>query len=452
MLVYKSGRLNREVIPISKSDYILRLSHPTSGMVIETKFVSGSNSDSQRKESLFKVYKEVDGKYVIYEEFPIKNKTVTETFKDAVEFFEDKIFEALKEEPPQVKPNKDEEPQPEPNKIKEVPIIGDIVQIGNQYARVVDVNGRNITTSKLSKKEAMRILKNIKNQQISDSVGKEASLQDITNSIFEQMESGNLNIKDGQVIMEDGGEIDLFEQYEKQPKELAEIVERYEQRYADGEMNYQDTNRFLKEVNEIGYTFDYGLDNEPFGLKKLEEGGKLDNVLYFNVDDDNVQILRVSPPPQAPPEGENPPPPPPDEPEDVPDNIKDPFQEDDENESDDDVTGGDDGTDDEVTGGDDGADDDVTGGDDDDFGQKPTKEFDIDELIDKINKAMEEGKNQDDLKLDSDIKVLENKLGTKKIKTEFRKKKLAKIGLGNQQLFATDNDERIDNALNKIFE
>ena len=92
-------------------------------------------------------------------------------------------------------------------------------------------------------------------------------------------------------------------------------------------MDYQDTNRFLKEVNEIGYTFDYGLDNEPFGLKKMEDGGKLNNVLYFNVDDDNVQILRVSPPPQAPPEGENPPPPPPDEPEDAPDNIKDPFQE-----------------------------------------------------------------------------------------------------------------------------
>ena len=438
MLVYKSGRLNREVIPISKSDYILRLSHPTSGMVIETKFVSGSNSDSQRKESLFKVYKEVDGKYVIYQEFPIKNKTVTETFKDAVEFFEDKIFEALKEEPPQVEPNKDEEPQPEPNKIKEVPIIGDIVQIGNQYARVVDVNERNITTSKLSKKEAMRILKNIKNQQISDSVGKEASLMDIAQSVMDDVNSGKATVKDGQVIMEDGGEIDLFEQYEKQPKELAEIVERYEQMYADGDMDYQDTNRFLKEVNEIGYTFDYGLDNEPFGLKKLQEGGKLDNVLYFNVDDDNVQILRVSPPPQAPPEGENPPPPPPDEPEDVPDNIKDPFQEDDENESDE----GDEG--DERDEGDDG--------DDDDFGQKPTKEFDIDELVDKINKAMEKGKNQDDLKLDSDIKVLENKLGTKKVKTEFRKKRLAKIGLGNQQLFATDNDERIDNALNKIFE
>jgi len=334
MLVYKSGRLNREVIPISKNDYILRLSHPTSGMVIETKFVSGSNSDSQRKESLFKVYKEVDGKYVIYQEFPIKNKTVTETFKDAVEFFEDKIFESLKEEAPQVEPNKPEEPQPEPNKIKEVPIIGDIVQIGNQYARVVDVNDRNITTSKLSKKEAMRILKNIKNQQISDSVEKEPSLQEITDSVLEKMKSGNLNIKDGQVIMEDGGEIDLFEQYEKQPKELAEIVERYEERYLDGDMDYQDTNRFLKEVNEIGYTFDYGLDNEPFGLKKMEDGGKLDNVFYFNVDDDNVQILRVSPPPQAQHEGENPPPPPPDEPEDVPENIKDPFQEDDENESD----------------------------------------------------------------------------------------------------------------------
>ena len=447
MLVYKSGRLNREVIPISKSDYILRLSHPTSGMVIETKFVSGSNSDSQRKESLFKVYKEVDGKYVIYQEFPIKNKTVTETFKDAVEFFEDKIFEALKEEPPQVEPNKDVEPQPEPNKIKEVPIIGDIVQVGNQYARVVDVNERNITTSKLSKKEAMRILKNIKNQQISDSVGKEASLMDIAQSVMDDVNSGKATVKDGQVIMEDGGEIDLFEQYEKQPKELAEIVERYEQMYADGDMDYQDTNRFLKEVNEIGYTFDYGLDNEPFGLKKLEEGGKLDNVLYFNVDDDNVQILRVSPPPQAPPEGENPPPPPPDEPEDVPENIKDPFKEDDENESDegDDENESDEGDDENES-------DEGDEGDEDDFGQKPTEEFDIDKLVDKINKAMEQGKNQDDLKLDSDIKVLENKLGTKKVKTEFRKKRLAKIGLGNQQLFATDNDERIDNALNKIFE
>ena len=84
MLVYKNGRLNREVIPISKDNYILRLSHPTSGMVIETDFIQGMDSDTQKPKTKFKVYKEVDGKYTIYQEFLIKNKTITDTFKEAV--------------------------------------------------------------------------------------------------------------------------------------------------------------------------------------------------------------------------------------------------------------------------------------------------------------------------------------------------------------------------------
>lgn len=72
-----------------------------------------------------------------------------------------------------------------------------------------------------------------------------------------------------------GGEIDLFEDYEKQPKELAEIVEVYEERYADGDMDYESTKEFLDKVNAIGYTFDYGLDNEPYDLRKMAKGGKV---------------------------------------------------------------------------------------------------------------------------------------------------------------------------------
>jgi len=82
---------------------------------------------------------------------------------------------------------------------------------------------------------------------------------------------------------------DLFENYNKQPKKLAEIVDFYMAKYDEGEMDYQDTKNFLKEVEAIGYTFDYGLDNEPYGLrpigtklKEYDEGGEVK--YYLNKD------------------------------------------------------------------------------------------------------------------------------------------------------------------------
>ena len=90
---------------------------------------------------------------------------------------------------------------------------------------------------------------------------------------METVDFVNLFDLDGTTYAE-GGEIDLFEDYEKQPKELAEIVETYQERYADGDMDYESTKEFLGKVNAIGYTFDSGLDNEPFGLRKMAKGGK----------------------------------------------------------------------------------------------------------------------------------------------------------------------------------
>jgi len=393
MLVYKNGRLNREIIPISKDNYILRLSHPTSGMVIETDFIQGMDSDTQKPKTKFKVYKEVDGKYTIYQEFFIKDKTITETFEEAVEFFEDMIFESLKEAPPEESPNKPEEPEKEPEKIKEVPRIGDIVQVGNKYARVLDVNDRDITTSMLSKKEAMRILKDIKNQQISDSTVGGQDLASITDNVLKQLEDGTL------------------------------------------------------EVNSKGM------------VTSLEDGGSVSGQKMYNVDNDNVVILRVSPPKQAPPEGDFPPP---DDPEEVPDNVKDPFEENDDDDRDDDDRDDDDRDDDDRD--DDDRDDDDRDdddrdddgddeGDDDDFFTKNiTTEDDIEKIISDINKQLEEGKKPEDLKTLSDIETIKRKLGSNKIAKEFRNKKLTKIALGKEDVFASDNDERLNNALNKIFE
>jgi hypothetical protein len=61
----------------------------------------------------------------------------------------------------------------------------------------------------------------------------------------------------------------LFEDYENQPKELKAICDKYMEKYANGKMNYKKTAKFLKKVEKIGYTFDAGLDNEPYGLRLI---------------------------------------------------------------------------------------------------------------------------------------------------------------------------------------
>lgn len=59
---------------------------------------------------------------------------------------------------------------------------------------------------------------------------------------------------------------DLFEHPEKMPKKLSKIFDRYWEKFEDM-MDYKDTADMLKEVEAVGYTFDYYLDNEPFCLR-----------------------------------------------------------------------------------------------------------------------------------------------------------------------------------------
>jgi hypothetical protein len=162
MFVYNKGKLVKSIIPISQNEFIFRLVHVTSGMTIEVKF----NDENTINNNPYKVYKEVDGSYVIYEEFYKKNKTLKENFEEAILFFEDNIYKLLEETPPTESTPRPEDTTP-PETFQEVPKVGDIIQVGNKYGVVTDIIDTQVVTKELTKEEAMRTLRNQKNALMS---------------------------------------------------------------------------------------------------------------------------------------------------------------------------------------------------------------------------------------------------------------------------------------------
>ena len=62
--------------------------------------------------------------------------------------------------------------------------------------------------------------------------------------------------------------MDLFKNYKKQPKKLQDICDKYFVLDAMQGLSYSECKDFLKEVETLGYTFDYGLDATPINLRK----------------------------------------------------------------------------------------------------------------------------------------------------------------------------------------
>jgi len=90
--------------------------------------------------------------------------------------------------------------------------------------------------------------------------------------------------------MEKGGELqrDLFEDYENIPSSIRPMIEDYLEKFDEGMVDYNDTKALLEKVEKKGYTFDYGLDNEPFGLRK--KGVNLNQIKGFeDAPDDDVK-------------------------------------------------------------------------------------------------------------------------------------------------------------------
>jgi len=89
--------------------------------------------------------------------------------------------------------------------------------------------------------------------------------------LFDGLLEGKRYAKGG--YMADGGEmegVDLFEDYEDQPQEVTAILSKYELEDND----YDVLEELLAELKEIGYTFEYGLDGEPYDLRKIGQKGK----------------------------------------------------------------------------------------------------------------------------------------------------------------------------------
>jgi hypothetical protein len=58
---------------------------------------------------------------------------------------------------------------------------------------------------------------------------------------------------------------DLFENPELLPIEVQEILEKY----SEMDNSYETCSELVRELNSVGYTCDYGLDAEPFELRKI---------------------------------------------------------------------------------------------------------------------------------------------------------------------------------------
>lgn len=64
-------------------------------------------------------------------------------------------------------------------------------------------------------------------------------------------------------------DIDLLEHYNLMPEDLAKISKPWIEKHEDRGLRFEDCEMFLKQVNDIGYTFDYYVDAEPYCLRPI---------------------------------------------------------------------------------------------------------------------------------------------------------------------------------------
>ena len=91
--------------------------------------------------------------------------------------------------------------------------------------------------------------------------------------------------------------MDLFEHYETLPIEVQAILEKY----CDGDNTYEECANLVAELETVGYTCEYGLDAEPYELRKLSKFDdwsreEIDNLFEMIIDDmhplDRLQIYK----------------------------------------------------------------------------------------------------------------------------------------------------------------
>ncbi|MCT4329551.1 JAB domain-containing protein [Elizabethkingia meningoseptica] len=76
---------------------------------------------------------------------------------------------------------------------------------------------------------------------------------------------------------------DIIDGFENIPEELEVVMEKWQQKIENG-LDYEDCANFQKDCEDIGYTFDYGLDSVPFDLRKID-------LKEHNINNQNSKIM-----------------------------------------------------------------------------------------------------------------------------------------------------------------
>lgn len=83
--------------------------------------------------------------------------------------------------------------------------------------------------------------------------------------------------------------IDLFEYYEKLPADIQNLIEEMgEDVYGDRSTSLND---WLVKFEAVGYTFDWGLDYEPYDLRELTDKEKDFEAFKNNMNDNNYHVI-----------------------------------------------------------------------------------------------------------------------------------------------------------------
>jgi len=62
---------------------------------------------------------------------------------------------------------------------------------------------------------------------------------------------------------------DLFEKWDTLPDSVLAVIDRMNEQQNKGKLDYEDCEHYRKELNKIGYTYDFGLDADPYNLRKI---------------------------------------------------------------------------------------------------------------------------------------------------------------------------------------
>jgi len=85
-------------------------------------------------------------------------------------------------------------------------------------------------------------------------------------SLIPYIDSNDVELLEAAGVPEFEEETDLFETPELIPDNVRAVFDRY---FENGGLSYTAIGLLLDEVEQLGYTFDYGLDATPYDLRKI---------------------------------------------------------------------------------------------------------------------------------------------------------------------------------------